>query len=116
MIPHFSRRVERMPWFTRMAPDLGEALGRLQKTPIEYLKMLYVDTAMFGSPHGVQCVINFFGPDHVLFGTDAPFDSEGGSYFIPTTISDVEDAVREDGPRARIFASNAMRILGVGSA
>ncbi len=33
LIPHFSGRVERMPWFTHMAPDLGEALGRLRQKP-----------------------------------------------------------------------------------
>jgi aminocarboxymuconate-semialdehyde decarboxylase len=78
LIPHFSGRVERMPVFTAMAPDLGEALSRLEKKPIECLRMLYVDTAMFGSLHGLRCVVDFFGPEHVLFGTDAPFDTEGG--------------------------------------
>jgi aminocarboxymuconate-semialdehyde decarboxylase len=113
LIPHFSGRVERMPVFTAMAPDLEEALSRLEKKPIEYLRMLYVDTAMFGSLHGLRCVVDFFGPEHVLFGTDAPFDTEGGSYFIPTTISDVEGAVQDEGGRAVIFARNAARILGL---
>src|SRR5207245_7032931 len=103
LIPHFSGRVERMPAFTGMAPDLGEALSRLRKTPLEYLRMLYVDTAMFGSLHGLRCVVDFFGPDRVLFGTNAPFDAEGGAYFIPTTISDVEGAVEDEAARAAVF-------------
>lgn len=68
---------------------------------------------MFGSPHGVRCVVDFFGSDRVLFGTDAPFDTEGGSYFIPATISDVDGAVQDESARAAIFAGNATRVLGV---
>jgi aminocarboxymuconate-semialdehyde decarboxylase len=73
--------------------------------------MIYVDTALFGSVHGVRCVVDFFGPDRVLFGTDAPFDGEGGAYFIPTTVSDVQGAVPDDGAREAIFAGNASRLL-----
>jgi uncharacterized protein len=78
--------------------------------------MLYVDTAMFGSQHGVRCVLDFFGADRVLFGTDTPFDAQAGSYFIPRTISDVEFAVENEDIKAAVFEDNAKRILGVESA
>ncbi len=113
LIPHFSGRIEMMPLFTGLDPTLGEALERLHKKPIEYFKMLYVDTAMFGSRHGVECVVHFFGPDHVLFGTDTPFDTTGGSHFIPVTIADVEGAVQDEAARAAIFEGNARRVLGI---
>lgn len=77
--------------------------------------MLYVDTAMFGAPHAVKCVVDFFDPDRVMFGSDAPFDTKGGHYFIPATISDVEEAVADDAARAMIFHDNANRILGIKS-
>jgi aminocarboxymuconate-semialdehyde decarboxylase len=113
MIPHFSGRIEMIPSFTGLDPRLNEALGQLQKPLIEYFKMLYVDTAMFGSPHGLTCVVDFFGADHVLFGTDTPFDTRGGATFIPATISDVEHAVPDGGARDRIFQGNARRLLRV---
>lgn len=113
LIPHFSGRIEMMPLFTGLDPTLSEALERLDKKPIEYFKMLYVDTAMFGSRHGVECVVDFFGIDHVLFGTDAPFDAKGGSHFIPVTISDVEGAVQDEAARAAIFGGNAHIVLGI---
>jgi predicted TIM-barrel fold metal-dependent hydrolase len=113
LIPHFSGRIEMMPLFTGLDPTLSEAVGRLNKKPIEYFKMLYVDTAMFGSRHGVECVVDFFGIDHVLFGTDAPFDTKGGSHFIPVTISDVEGAVQDEAARAAIFGGNAHVVLGI---
>ncbi len=73
--------------------------------------MLYVDTAMFGAVHAVDCVIDFFGPEHVLFGTDTPFDTKAGAHFIPATISDVENAVQAEATRSVIFEGNAHRIL-----
>lgn len=113
LIPHFSGRAQMIPEFTGLDATLGEALKRLRKKPIDYFKMLYVDTAMFGSRHGVGCVVDFFGADRVLFGTDTPFDAQGGSHFIPVTISDVEGAVSGDADREAVFAGNARRVLGV---
>jgi uncharacterized protein len=77
--------------------------------------MPYVDTAMFGAQHSVSCVLDFFGSDHLMFGTDAPFDTEDGAYFIPATVSDIEGAVVDEAARAMIFRDNASRILGIQS-
>ena len=117
LIPHLSGRFELIPHAAKLDPtgSLEEQLERLQKPPSEYLKMLYVDTAMFGAPHAVKCVVDFFDPDRVMFGSDAPFDTKGGHYFIPATISDVEEAVADDAARAMIFHDNANRILGIKS-
>ncbi|HTP23394.1 MAG TPA: amidohydrolase family protein [Solirubrobacteraceae bacterium] len=117
LIPHLSARFELIPHAGKLDPtgSLEEQVARLQKSPSEYLKMLYVDSAMFGAEHAVRCVIDFFGPDHVMFGSDAPFDTKGGSYFIPATISDVEGAVADDAERAMIFHGNAQRILRIES-
>ncbi len=112
LIPHLSGRIEMMSWYTGMDPTLGEALQRLEKQPIEYFKMVYVDSAMFGSRHACKCVIDFFGSDHVLFGTDTPFDMRGGAHFIPTAISDVEESVLDPSAREAIFAGNACSLIG----
>jgi uncharacterized protein len=118
LIPHLSARFELIPHAGKLDPTgrLEGQLARLEKPPAEYLKMLYVDTAMFGAEHAVRCVVEFFGPDHVMFGSDAPFDTKGGHHFIPATISDVEQAVADDTERAMVFSGNAKRILGIESA
>jgi predicted TIM-barrel fold metal-dependent hydrolase len=112
LIPHFSGRIEMMLGHTGLDASSGEALERLQKQPIEYCRMLYVDTAMFGSPHGVECVVGFFGTDHILFGTDTQFDGSGGSHFIPATISDVEHAVSDQAARGRSSRATHARFSG----
>jgi uncharacterized protein len=117
LIPHLSGRFELIPHAAKLDPtgSLEADLARLQKPPSEYLKMLYVDTAMFGAEHAVGCVVEFFGPDRVMFATDAPFDNKSGAYFIPSTISDIDGAVADETERAMIFHGNAERILGIGS-
>ncbi len=115
LIPHLSGRIELIPYGAKLDPTgtLEEQLERLHKPLLEYFKMLYVDTAMFGAEHAVRCVVDFFGADRVMFGSDAPFDTKGGSYFIPSTISDVENAVADNAARAMIFQGNAKRILRI---
>jgi len=117
LIPHLSGRFELIPHAAKLDPTgrLEEQLARLKKPPAEYLKMLYVDTAMFGAEHAVRCAVDFFGAGRVMFGSDAPFDTKGGSYFIPATISDVEGAVPDDAARAMIFHDNARRIFRIES-
>jgi uncharacterized protein len=113
VIPHLAGRFDLIPHGGRLDPTgrLQGQLERLQKPPSDYLKMLYVDTAMFGNEHAVRCVVEFFGPDRVMFGSDAPFDTKGGSYFIPRTMADIEQAVAGESERAMIFELNAERIL-----
>jgi uncharacterized protein len=109
LIPHLSGRVGIVEPLSALDAGLAGALARLQKSPLDYLRMLYVDTALFGAPHAVRSVVDFFGPDRVLFGTDAPF----GPRFIPDTISDVETVVADPDARTAIFASNAQRVLSL---
>jgi aminocarboxymuconate-semialdehyde decarboxylase len=115
LIPHFSGRIETMPLLAGLdsSGSLAQALERLKRKPSDYYKMPYVDTAMFGGEHGVRCIVDFFGPDHVLFGTDTPFDAQGGSYFVPRTTADIEGAIHSKATRDAIFEGNTRRILGV---
>ena len=58
-----------------------------------------------------MCGYTFFGPEHILFGTDMPFDSEDGDRFTRETISSIElmDIPAKD--KELIFEGNAKRLL-----
>jgi predicted TIM-barrel fold metal-dependent hydrolase len=114
MIPHFSARLgPNLSYLAqRLEPELGAALQALSKPPIEYFRMMYVDTALFGARHAVECVVEFFGADHVLFGTDSPFDPEKGPGFIRDTISDIDGLELCERGRKQIYADNLTRLLG----
>ena len=47
--------------------------GTLPKPPSHYLRKFYVDTVVF-TPHQLEYLVRLFGADHVLMGTDYPFD------------------------------------------
>jgi aminocarboxymuconate-semialdehyde decarboxylase len=92
------------------ADDLS-ALGRLQHRPIDYFRMFYGDTALFGAWHAMESGLAFFGADRILFGTDMPFDPEKGPGFIRDTIAAMEKMRATDEERAKIYAGNARRML-----
>jgi hypothetical protein len=49
----------------------------------------------------------------VLFGTDALFDAQGGSYCISRTISDIEEAIDSKPEQSAIFHLNVGNVLGM---
>lgn len=83
----------------------------LKKQPIEYYRMLYADTALNGSAASVRCSHAFFGTDHVLFATDAPFDARGGRQLVAGTIAALEALPVSHVEREKIFSGNAMALL-----
>ncbi len=115
MTPYFEGRVG--PGMDQLGArtsneDLGAILDRLEKRPLDYFKQFYGDTAVFGSAAATRCGLEFFGPDHVLFASDSPFDPEKGPGYIRETIRildhelDISDAVR-----AQLYEGNARRML-----
>jgi predicted TIM-barrel fold metal-dependent hydrolase len=58
--------------------DYESLLKRMKKRPVDYFKMFYADTSINGSPAAIRCGIDFYGTGKVLFGTDCPFDPQGG--------------------------------------
>ena len=69
------------PHYPKIVADM-KAKGR---GPVDYFKMFYGDTAINGWAPGIRLGLDFFGCDHVMFGTDCPFDPEGGPLFIRET-------------------------------
>jgi uncharacterized protein len=91
--------------------DLRQVLGRLRKRPLDYFKMFYADTALFGAYDATVCGLNFFGADRVLFASDAPFDPERGPMFIRETIQIIDRLPIADADRERIYWRNATDLL-----
>ena len=73
--------------------------------------MFYADTATNGSTAAAACGLEFFGPDHSLFATDAPFDPEGGGLLIRETINAVDKLDIDAETRAKIYSGNLERLI-----
>ena len=91
--------------------DYTVILKQLKKRPLDYFKMFYADTALFGSVAGTKCGLEFFGADNVLFASDSPFDPEKGPGYIRETIKIIEELPISDEDRKKIFEGNARKLL-----
>ena len=116
MIPFFEGRVG--PGCDQLGSrtsdeDYGQVLRSLKQRPLEYFKMFYADTATFGSRSAMRCGLDFFGAEHVLFGTDAPFDPEKGPGFIRETIRALNELDVSAEVRERIYWRNAAQLLNL---
>jgi len=74
-------------------------------------KLFYGDTAVNGSAPAIRCGLDFFGANHVLFGTDSPFDPEGGPMFIREGIRSIEDLRLPEEDKRKIYFGNALRLM-----
>ena len=61
--------------------------------------------------HAIRCGLDFYGSDNVLFGTDCPFDPEGGPMFIRETIKAIDALDISDQDRRKIYHLNALRLM-----
>jgi len=116
MVPHLAGRIgPGLDQFGQRTPDedLSQVAKRLTKRPYDYYKMFYGDTALFGAEHALRCAIDFFGVDHILFGSDMPFDPEKGPQFIRETIANLDAIGLSASDRKRIDEENARTVLRV---
>ena len=114
MIPYFEGRVG--PGWDQLGTRTSDVdytllLKQLKKRPVDYFKMFYADTAVFGSMPATNCGLAFFGADKILFASDSPFDPEKGSAYIRWTIDIIDKLDITPAERAAIYEGNARKLL-----
>jgi aminocarboxymuconate-semialdehyde decarboxylase len=86
----------------------SDSHGALPHPPTTYLKKIYFDTVVF-TPHQLAELVRLYGADHVIMGTDYPFDMAD---FDPVGhVASVEGF--DDTTRAAIAGGNAKKLLGL---
>ena len=75
----------------------------------EHYKKFYVDTAIYGNTDGLMAAYNYYGADHMFFGTDAPLGPRWG--MVEDTIRSIErmDIPLED--KEKILRFNAVEFF-----
>ncbi len=110
MVPYFGDRIKAMyDLFTAHGTD--PAAGRLARPPHWYFTRFYADTALNGGMHALRCALEYFPPERVLFGTDTPFDAEGGARNIRETIAALDASGLSIARRQMIDEGNLRRLL-----
>jgi len=111
MVPAFAERVRCSFLIFEKFGALPKFETHLTKRPLDYYRMFYADTATYGSTPALMCGYDFFGADHVLFGTDMPYDAQFGDIVTREGILAVERMDIPDFEKKKIFADNAKDIF-----
>ena len=85
----------------------SDSHGNLPKPPTHYLKKIYFDTVVF-TPIQLEALVKTFGVDHVVMGTDYPFDMAD---FDP--VEHVVSTGFDASATAAIVGGNAKKLLGL---
>ena len=96
MVPYFAGRIEHI----------------LPEEQAADFKKFYVDTALLGNSKALELCVDYYGVDHVLFGTDAPLG------ILPAGATEVISHAIEvlpltDNDKEKIFRGNANRLFGL---
>jgi predicted TIM-barrel fold metal-dependent hydrolase len=96
MIPYFAGRINHI----------------LPQELADDFKKFYVDTALLGNPKAIELAVDYFGDDHVVFGTDAPLGiaPAGATEEIIKAIDELP--ILHQGQEA-IYHQNILKLIGV---
>ena len=83
----------------------GAPPAPLRKTPIEYMKMFYVDTAEGMWKPAMVLAHGFYGSAHVIFGSDFPWGD------TPRIIENINALAIPEEEKNMIFGENAVKLL-----
>jgi aminocarboxymuconate-semialdehyde decarboxylase len=85
--------------------DYSGVLSSLKRPHLEYFRELYADTAMFGGTSSIAAGLSFYGTEHVVFASDAPFGPIGGC------LAALDVAGLDATARRHVLYGNAARLL-----
>jgi aminocarboxymuconate-semialdehyde decarboxylase len=115
-VPYLEARVRNV--FERLGtrtPDEDYVSLRqsMAKSPIDYFKMFYADTVGAASVESLACCTKFFGPEQMLFATDAPFGPDKGAGYIRGAIAAIDALDLTPQQRFDVYEGNARRLLNI---
>lgn len=104
MAPYFAGRIR---WLFPLAFEMDNPVRNWG----DDFRKFYNDTATYGITSALMCGYDFFGVDHILFGTDAPL---GPWYGVTSeTIESVQKMNISETDREKIFKQNAVKLLKI---
>ena len=111
MVPYYEQRI--LQHYGQQDRN-GRApyIKALSRSPIEYYKLFYNDTAIHGNTPALMLAYHFWGADHIVFGADMPLgDHYHGFRSYRQTINAIEAMDITEAEKKKIFVDNALRLL-----
>lgn len=91
--------------------EIRQRMAAKSLRPIDYFRKFYADTVLAGSAAALRCGLDFFGPTHVVFGTDFPYGPESGLCFLRESIRALEEIELSAAERENIYFRNALTLV-----
>jgi uncharacterized protein len=104
-------------WFSRINGILHAnarfmAVPNISQPYVKHFQKFYCDTASSGhEPELLKPAYDFFGPDHVLFGTDSPNDGNRGITMTEDARYDVQHMGLSESAMKKVFSENLLKII-----
>jgi aminocarboxymuconate-semialdehyde decarboxylase len=129
----YGRVLERFPEINFVVADVGGVLaffaqrakniysGRteeirqrygLKENPLDSFQQFYVDTADHPAST-LKCVLDFFGPERLVLGTNYPYGPEEGCVLIKNSLAAIDGLNLSSKDKEKILGGNAAEVLGL---
>jgi aminocarboxymuconate-semialdehyde decarboxylase len=116
MVPYYAERIDAMNQEVLRYRDnmLTEASQAKLTTPIsDYFRKFYNDTMVNGSLPALRCGMEFFGAEHMMYGTDFPMGPNDGEDWPVSVLHSIREFDVSPSDRELILSGNFRRITGL---
>lgn len=115
MIPYYAKRIEGM----NAEVARYQALGISGQSPVQltgdiadHFKRFYNDTMVNDSLPAMECGLDFFGAEHLMYGTDFPMGPHDGEDWPVDVLNTIRKLDISESDRDLILGGNLLRLTG----
>jgi predicted TIM-barrel fold metal-dependent hydrolase len=112
VLAFFAQRAKNI--YTGRTEEIRQRYG-LKENPLDSFRRFYVDTADHPAST-LKCVLDFFGPDRLVLGTNYPYGPEEGCALVKNSLAAIDGLNLSKQDKEKVLGGNAAKILGVEAA
>jgi aminocarboxymuconate-semialdehyde decarboxylase len=112
VLAFFAQRAKNI--YSGRTEEIRQRYG-LKENPLDSFRRFYVDTADHPAST-LKCVLDFFGPERLVLGTNYPYGPEEGCVLIKNSLAAIDGLSLSKNDKEKVLGGNAAEILGLGEA
>jgi aminocarboxymuconate-semialdehyde decarboxylase len=115
MVPYYAKRIEGMNEEVERYRRLGiagKSSVQLSGRIVDHFRRFYNDTMVNGSLSAMRCGLEFFGAEHLMYGTDFPMGPHDGEDWPVEVLNTVLSLDVDDHDRELMLGGNLLRLIG----
>ena len=112
VLAFFAQRAKNI--YSGRTEEIHQRYG-LKENPLDSFRRFYVDTADHPAST-LKCVLDFFGPERLVLGTNYPYGPEEGCVLIKNSLAAIDGLNLGKSDKEKVLGGNAAEILGLGAA